>query len=187
MSPKLPTIHTVTVLREGDEGRDRIESLELEFGNGERRVFRRQRSRGHGAVLVVAMPDPETVLLIREYACGVHRYELGLPRGRIDAGETPLQAAERELKEEAGYGARRLHLLRPLTLVPSYMDHQTHVVLARDLYPERLPGDEPETPEVIPWRLDAIHELALCAEFSEGRALAALLVARAWLERHPES
>lgn len=35
------------------------------------------------------MLDDETVLLVREYAAGMHRYELGLVKGRIDAGETP--------------------------------------------------------------------------------------------------
>ena len=39
---------------------------------------------GVGAVIIVAMPDDEHVLLIREYACGVHRYELGLPKGRLE-------------------------------------------------------------------------------------------------------
>ena len=58
--------------------------------------------------MVVPMLDEETVLLVREYAAGMHRYELGLVKGRIDAGETPAQAADRELKEEAGYGARRI-------------------------------------------------------------------------------
>ena len=71
--------------------------------------YERLHSRGHGAVMVPPMLDADTVLLIREYAAGVHRYELGLPKGRIDAGETLLDAANRELKEEAGYGARKLH------------------------------------------------------------------------------
>ena len=48
--------------------------------------------QGHGAVVVVPMQDDETVLLVREYAAGMHRYELGLVKGRIDAGETPEQA-----------------------------------------------------------------------------------------------
>lgn len=178
MSRKLPTIHGVV---ERDEGRNRIEELDLEFGNGERRRYTRMKQRGPGAVMIAALPDPDTVLLIREYACGVHRYELGLPKGRIDAGETPLEAANRELKEEAGFGGHRLTLLRPMTLSPAYMGHQTHLVLAEDLYPERLPGDEPEEPEVIPWKLDALHELMLREDCSEGRALAALFIVREYL------
>jgi ADP-ribose diphosphatase len=162
-----------------------MERLDLEFSNGERRQFERLHSRGHGAVIVVPMLDPQTVLLVREYAAGFHRYELGLVKGRIDAGETPEQAADRELKEEAGYGARSLLRLRELTLAPTYMSHAAHVVIARDLYPERLPGDEPEPLELVPWKLDALHELILRDEFSEGRSIAALFIAREWLKDHP--
>jgi ADP-ribose diphosphatase len=178
MTRRLPIIHGIT---EHDAGPYRMERLDLEFGNGERRRYERLHGRGHGAVVVVPLLDEDTVLLVREYAAGVHRYELGLVKGRIDAGESALQAADRELKEEAGYGARSLQLLRALSLAPAYMSHQTQLVLARDLYPERLPGDEPEELEVVPWRLDALHELVLREDFSEGRSLAALFVVREWL------
>ena len=178
MSRRLPTIHNIDM---DDSGPYRVEHLDLEFSNGERRRFQRMHGRGHGAVVVVPMLDDDTVLLVREYAAGMHRYELGLVKGRIDAGETPLQAADRELKEEAGYGARSLLALRELTLAPTYMSHAAHLVLARDLYPERLPGDEPEALEQVPWKLDALHELILREDFSEGRSIAALFIAREWL------
>ena len=176
---RLPTIHGVSEHREGTRV---VEELDLEFGNGERRRFRRVHADGHGAVAVVPMLDAHTVLLVREYAAGLHRYELGLVKGRIDAGETPAQAANRELMEEAGYGAHRIDVLRTLSLAPTYMSHQTHLVLARDLYAQRLPGDEPEELEVVPWRLDRLHELILREDFSEGRSIAALFIAREWLK-----
>jgi ADP-ribose diphosphatase len=175
----LPTIHRVT---EHEAGPYRMERLDLEFSNGERRQFERLHGRGHGAVIVVPMLDADTVLLVREYAAGFHRYELGLVKGRIDAGETPEAAADRELKEEAGYGARSLLRLRELTLAPTYMSHSAQLVIARDLYPERLPGDEPEPLELVPWKLDALHELILREDFSEGRSIAALFIAREWLK-----
>ena len=180
MTRRLPTIHRIT---EHDAGPYRMERMDLEFGNGERRQFQRLHSRGHGAVIVVPLLDADTVLLVREYAAGVHRYELGLVEGRIDAGEAVLDAANRELQEEAGYAARSLRQLRTLTLSPRYMSHQAHVVVARDLYPQRLPGDEPEELEVVPWKLDALHELVLREDFSEGRSVAALFMTREWL-RH---
>ena len=179
MTRRLPTIHGIT---EHDAGPYRMERMDLEFGNGERRQFERLHSRGHGAVIVVPLLDDDTVLLVREYAAGVHRYELGLVKGRIDAGETPLQAANRELQEEAGYAARSLQVLRTLSLAPSYMSHQTHLVIARDLHPQRLPGDEPEPLDVVPWKLAALHQLILREECSEGRSLAALFIAREWLQ-----
>ena len=180
MSRRLPTIHGIT---EHDVGPYRMERLDLEFSNGERRKYERLHGRGHGAVAVVPMLDAETVLLVRKYAAGMHRYELGLVKGRIDAGETALQAANRELMEEAGYGARDLLVLRSLTLAPVYMSHATDLVLARDLYPQRLPGDEPEELELVPWKLDDIGELILREEFSEGRSIAALFIAREWLRQ----
>nr|WP_202405050.1 ADP compounds hydrolase NudE [Xanthomonas sp. LMG 8992] len=178
----MPVIHAVRERSESPAER-RVEELDLEFSNGERRVFHRLKAPGHGAVVVVPMLDAQTVLLVREYAAGVHRYELGLVKGRIDAGETPLQAADRELKEEAGYGARQLRVLRAMTLAPTYMSHQSWLVLAQDLYPERLAGDEPEELEVVPWKLAELDQLMLREDFSEGRSLAALFIAREWLGR----
>lgn len=181
MSQRLPIIHGIT---EHEAGPYRIERLDLEFSNGERRLYERLHGRGHGAVAVVPMLDNDTVLLVREYAAGVHRYELGLVKGRIDAGETPEQAANRELMEEAGYGARELRVLRKLTLAPTYMSHQTHVVLARDLYPQRLPGDEPEPLELVPVKLAELERLILQDDFSEGRSIAALFIVREWLHHY---
>lgn len=178
----LPVIHGIT---QHDAGPYRLERVELEFPNGERRNYERLHGRGHGAVVVVPLLDEDTVLLVREYAAGVHRYELGLVKGRIDEGETALQAANRELKEEAGYGARSLTLLRDLTLAPTYMSHTAQLVVARDLYPERLPGDEPEELEVVPWKFNALHELILRDDFSEGRSIAALFITREWLRTQP--
>jgi len=177
---KLPHIHATEQV---ELGHYRLERLDLEFANGERRRYERLNSRGHGAVMIAAMPDPDTVLLVREYAAGVHRYELGLPKGRMDAGETAHEAADRELKEECGFGARRLETLRMITLAPIYMSHAIHLVLAQDLYPQRLPGDEPEELEVVPWKLDNLHELMLREDCSEGRSLAALFIVRELLAR----
>ena len=172
---KLPHIHATEQV---DFGHYRIERLDLEFSNGERRRYERLNSRGHGAVMIAAIPEPGTVLLIREYCAGVHRYELGLPKGRMDAGEAILDAANRELKEETGFGARKLTHLRGITLAPGYMTHEIQLVLAEDLYEERLPGDEPEELEVVPWKLDALHELVLREDFSEGRSIAGLFIVR---------
>jgi ADP-ribose diphosphatase len=169
----LPIIHSRALIENKQGSR---EQLDLEFSNGERRRYERLIQTGHGAVMIAAMPDKHTVLLIKEYAAGTHRYELCLPKGRIDAGETVLEAANRELKEEVGFGAHKLSVLRQITLAPTYMTHAIHLVLAEDLYPERLQGDEPEPLEVVPWRLDRLHELVMREDCSEGRSLAALLI-----------
>ena len=173
---KLPKIHA---RRDIDPSKMfSIEQLDLEFSNGERRRYQRLKSRGLGAVIVVPVQHDGQVLLIREYAAGLHRYELGLVKGRLEAGEDVLEAAQRELQEEAGFAARELTELTALSLAPGYMTHVTHVVLARDLYPSRLTGDEPEELEVLPWPLEQLHELVQRPDCTEGRSIAALYIAR---------
>ena len=165
----------------------RIESLDLEFSNGQRRNYERL-GRGDpcgGAVLIVPMLDNNTVLLVREYSAGVDRYELGLPKGKTEAGEDIIAAADRELKEEVGYGSNHLQHLKSLSIAPGYLEHVTEIVLARDLYEERLPGDEPEELEVVPWRMDQLSQLFACSECTEARSIAALFLTREYLKNAP--
>lgn len=175
----LPLIHGI---RERDEGRGRvIEEMDLEFSNGERRVFHRVLARGAQAVCVVPLIDDDTVMLVREYAAGVHRYELGLVAGLANPGESAVDAANREMMEEIGFGARKLKVLRALSLSPRFMQHEIQVVVAADLYEATLPGDEPEPLECVPMRWSELESHMLNDDFSDGRSLAALFIVRAWL------
>jgi ADP-ribose diphosphatase len=158
----------------------RIEAVDLEFSNGNRRTFERLLG-GTDSVVVVAMADADTVLLAREYAAGSDRYELGLPKGVVDPGEDTLAAAQRELREEIGMGARELHLIHSVSLVPGYIQHMSRLVLARDLYPDPATGDEPEPIEVVPWPLAELDALLARDDFTEARSIAALFLAQRWL------
>lgn len=160
----------------------RVEEIDLVFANGSRRTYERVPG-GADSVLIVPMLDPETVLLVREYGAGSDRYELGLPKGVVERGEDPLSAANREIQEEVGYGARDLQIIHRLSIVPGYIQHHSLIVLARDLYPSRLPGDEPEPIEVVPWRLDEVDALLARDDFDEARSIAALFLTMRVLER----
>lgn len=156
-----------------------VEEVDLRFSNGVEVAFERLKGHAPGAVLVVPLTTQRDVVLIREYACGTERYELGLPKGRIEPGEAWDVAANRELMEETGFGARALIYLSELTSAPTYSGQRTHIVLATGLYPCRLEGDEPEPLEVVHWPLDQIDRLALDGHCSEARSIAALYMARA--------
>ena len=65
------------------------------------------RPSAREAVMIVPIID-DHLLLIHEYAVGIGIYELGFSKGLIDAGETVFEAANRELKEEVGFGANHL-------------------------------------------------------------------------------
>jgi ADP-ribose diphosphatase len=159
----------------------RVEAVDLAFSNGEKRRYERLLGGERGSVLVVPMLNDDQVLLIREYATGSHDYQLGLPKGRMEPGEDPLQAADREIREEVGYGARDLRILRTLTIAPAYIQHHTYIVLARDLFPDKQPGDEPEPIEVVPWRLSDWASLMAQPDLTEARSIAALYLTKEYL------
>lgn len=164
-----------------------VEQLELRFANGEERTFERLMGSDNGAVMIVAMPDPDHVLLIREYAAGFDDYVLTLPKGLIDPGEDVVGAANRELMEECGFGANRIEPLTELSLAPNYMRHRMQVMLASDLYPKRLAGDEPEPLIVETHALDELPTLLARDDFHEARAIAALFIARDLLRERRET
>jgi ADP-ribose diphosphatase len=158
-----------------------VEQLELRFANGVETQYERLVGSPQGSVLIVPMLDDNTVLLIREYAAGIDRYELALPKGRIEHGEELLSAANREIMEEVGYASNQLHHLTSVTMAPGYSCSYTHVVLARDLYPCTAEGDEPEPIDVVPWKLDELPQLVQRDDCTEARSIAALYMTREYL------
>ncbi|MGP4845198.1 ADP compounds hydrolase NudE [Marinobacter sp. 1Y8] len=160
-----------------------IESVHLRFSNGEEREFERLRTPPIAGVMCVPMLDKDTVVLIREYGAGVEDYQLTLPKGAYEHGEDWREAANRELKEEAGYGARTLTHLKDMTLSPGYMGHTIRIALAEDLYEESLPGDEPEPLEVLTWKLSNLDALVARQDMTEARVIAALYMVKAQLDQ----
>jgi len=159
-----------------------IESVQLKFANGSRREFERIAAGPRaGTALVVAMPDPTTVLLVREYAVGLDRFELTLPMGRIEPGESAIAAANRELMEETGFSAAHLSSLHTLTLAPGIFGYQAEIILATGLTPCALGGDEPEPLELVYWPIARLDKIATTGEISEARTLSSLFLARSIL------
>jgi ADP-ribose diphosphatase len=156
-----------------------IEEVHLRFENGIERVFERLKGRLTGSVMIVPMLDKDTVLLVREYGVGVDNYFLSLPKGIVEPGEDLFAAANRELMEEVGYGAKKFTLLKPLGSAPGYLSGRgMQLILAQELYPQKLQGDEPEEIEVVSWKLSELKELLKRDDFNEARSIAALFIIR---------
>ena len=163
-----------------------VEELELRFSNGEERTYERLGSihnAGHNAVMVVPLLDDNRFFMIREYAAGTENYQLTLPKGLVEPGETVHEGANRELKEEIGYGAKSIKTVTKFTLSPNYMCHTIYVAVARNLYEEKLEGDEPEPLGLEVFSFDQLLAINERQDFSEGRVLAALYLVKDQLER----
>lgn len=68
----------------------KVESVDLEFSNGVRRVYERMRPSTREAVMIVPIVD-DHLILIREYAVGTESYELGFSKGLIDLAKACLR------------------------------------------------------------------------------------------------
>lgn len=81
-------------------------------------------------VNVVALTDDGQLVLVRQWRHGTRRFELELPAGVIEEGETPEQAAARELREETGYTAERWSRLGAVAPNAAFQDNRCYTVLA---------------------------------------------------------
>lgn len=84
-------------------------------------------------VVVFALFTPDKILGVRHYKHGAKRVNLGLPAGYVEKGESPLQAAGRELLEETGYRAGCLRLLGSYVVDGNRGCGHAHVVFANGL------------------------------------------------------
>ena len=98
------------------------------------------------SVVVLPVMDDGRVLLIRQWRAAVGGWVLEAPAGRVEPGETPEQAAARELEEETGYRASRLVRLYTAYVSPGYSDEVQHGFVAYGLVRTR---QSPEPDEVI--------------------------------------
>lgn len=157
-----------------------VESVDSEFSNGVRRVYERMRPTNREAVMIVPIVD-DHLILIREYAVGTESYELGFSKGLIDPGESVYEAANRELKEEVGFGANDLTFLKKLSMDRLTFPANEYRGRAR-FYPESLEGDEPEPLPQVRWPLAHMMDLLEDPDFNEARNVSALFLVREWLK-----
>jgi ADP-ribose pyrophosphatase len=89
--------------------------------------------RHAGSAVMMAVDDKKRILLVRQYRLPADRYLWELPAGKVDAGETPLQAARRELIEETGYHARKWKKLSAFYPSPGFVAERMTIYLATGL------------------------------------------------------
>ena len=109
-------------------------------------------------VNVVAITPEKKVVVVKQYRFGVGKTTIELPAGIVDRGETPQQAAVRELKEETGYTATHWRYLGWVETNPAFMNNLCHEWLALDVIktspPELDEGEDVFTTELS---LEDIH------------------------------
>ena len=86
-----------------------------------------------GSAVMMAVDTRKRILLVRQYRVPARAYLWELPAGKLDAGETPLQAARRELVEETGYSAKHWKKLVTFYPSPGFVAEKMTIFLATGL------------------------------------------------------
>jgi len=96
-----------------------------------------------GSVVVLPVLDDGRVLLIQQYRYAARQFLWELVAGRMDPGETPIEGAARELKEETGYTARKLKVFLEFFPTPGFLEEKMYLLLGEGLTPgEATPEDD---------------------------------------------
>jgi len=86
-----------------------------------------------GSAVMMPVDDRGRILLVRQYRLPARQYLWELPAGRVDEGETPLQAAKRELVEETGYRAKHWKKIVEFYPSPGFLAEKMTIFLATGL------------------------------------------------------
>ncbi len=137
------------------------------------------------AVAIIPVDEKGRVWLVRQRRHPVGGDLVEVPAGLIDTGETPVQAARRELLEECGVSAARLERLGAFFTSPGFTDERIELFLATGLASLPAAGfsPDPDVSEVVRMPVAAAIAQAERGEIPDLKTSAALLLARAVLAR----
>jgi ADP-ribose pyrophosphatase len=143
---------------------------------------RRDIIRHPGSVVVLAVDlqgRQRRVLLAKQFRYAAGREMWELPAGRVDPGETALEGAKRELREETGYRARKWSKAMFFYVSPGFLDETMTIFLAEGLEPGEASPEEDEVirPTLVP--LMRAMEMVMAGKIKDAKTLAGLL----WYER----
>ncbi len=127
-----------------------------------------------GAVVILPILDDNSIVLIRNYRFACGQTLLELPAGTLEADETPIECAARELVEETGFRAEIIEPLSVFYTSPGIMTERIHAFIARGLTEVGQKLDETESIEVDIHRLDKIRQLIIDGCLNDGKTIAVL-------------
>ncbi len=139
----------------------------------------REYIRHPGASVVIAINADGNLLMVRQFRYPLDRTFLELPAGKIDPGETPLECARRELREETGYEAGEFREIATVHPCIGYSDERLVYFIAENLVHAGKQTDEEEFLENVEISLDEALGMVRRGEISDGKTVSGLF----WAEK----
>ena len=100
-----------------------------------KKIYTRAKRKDYSTI--VPFVSDNEILVIKSYRHLVNSYQIEAPSGYIENGETPVEAANRELNEETGYGANNIISLGSYTLDYTMFEQTGNLFVGYNLVNER--------------------------------------------------
>ena len=137
------------------------------------RAGTREYIKHPGAACIVAEFENGKLLLERQYRYPMGKVMIEFPAGKLDRGENPLVAAQRELKEETGYWARSWHTLGHMHPLIAYADEVIHLFHANGLVQGEAKLDQNEFLDLFAANPEEITAMIADNRISDGKTIVA--------------
>lgn len=172
------TIEKITEIYQGRVLRFTVEEVRLPNDH----VATLEMVHHPGGAAVVALDDENRICLVRQYRHAVRDWIWEIPAGKIDNQDPPLVTAKRELEEEAGRQASQWRSLGEYLSSPGFLTEVVHLFFATGLETVENNLEATEVLEAHWIAFDHALQMAQSGELRDGKSLAALLRARAYVQ-----
>lgn len=146
----------------------KVDEIEYESGN---KGIREIAVHPGGAVVIPITKDGK-LILVTQFRYPIQKVSMEFPAGKLDKGEDPLICAERELEEETGFKAGKIHKLGEIYTTPGYSTELLHLYVAQDLTAGDHKREEGELGmELFELTMDEVEEKIASGEIKDSKTI----------------
>ena len=135
-------------------------------------------------IAVVAVDEENRLIMERQFRTPVGKELMEIPAGGIEPGESPEEAARREMQEETGFLPRKVVPLGGFYSAPGYSTEYLYLFLATDLVKSQLVAEDTDEIKLVRVPLAEVSGLVRSGALRDSKSLAGLLAYREWLAEH---
>ena len=165
----------------------RLVQLQLETYQLENKTKVAEIIHHAGAVVILPIDEKGRILFVKQWRRAAKEILMELPAGTLEANELPHVCAERELREETGFGAKTLTALGGFFSAPGFCTEYLHFFVAENLHSSPLPLDDDEGIDLIPTSLEHAIQMIENNQIRDAKTIAGLFRYQLWRERCAKS
>jgi ADP-ribose pyrophosphatase len=128
-----------------------------------------------GSVVVLPVLPGGRIVMVRQYRHATRQYLWELVAGRMERGENPKKAAQRELIEETGYRAKKFRVFLDVFPTPGFLEERMYILLAEGVTAGEAQPEEDEKLLVASYTRKQLQQMMRSGKLKDAKSIAGLL------------